>query len=420
MTVSERVGFISTRLGGNDGVSLESAKWAQVLWDERHISFWYGGLLERDPNVSLCVPEAFFGHPENKWINERIWGHTKRSQLVTRRISDVAEYLKCTLYEFVRRFGLTLLVIENALSIPMHVPLGVAIAEFLSETDIPAIAHHHDFYWERSRFSLNAVYDYLDMAFPARNPNLQHVVINQNAQEELSWRKGVPAMLVPNVLDFENPPPPIDAYSSDVREAIGLARGDIMILQPTRIVPRKGIEHAINMVQMLDDPRCKLVISHEAGDEGLEYMNRLADMARESNVDLRFIDTRIGDIRQLNSQGQKMYTLWDLYPHANLVTYPSLYEGFGNALLEAFYFRVPVLINRYSIFTRDIEPKGFRMPVMDGFMTQEIAAEVNHLLNDEEYRQELVNHNYAIAARFYSYSVLRTTLRTLIGQIKGM
>ncbi len=112
--MSERVGFISTRLGGTDGVSLESAKWAQVLWDDRHISFWYGGLLERDPNVSLCVPEAFFGHPENKWINERLWGHTKRSQLVTRRILDVAEYLKCTLYEFVRRFGLTLLVIENA------------------------------------------------------------------------------------------------------------------------------------------------------------------------------------------------------------------------------------------------------------------------------------------------------------------
>ena len=40
------------------------------------------------------------------------------------------------------------------------------------------------------------------------------------------------------------------------------------------------------------------------------------------------------------------------------MTYPSTYEGFGNALLEAIYFRVPVVINRYSIYVQDIEPKG--------------------------------------------------------------
>ena len=418
--MSERIGFVSTRLAGGDGVSLESAKWAQVLWDDRHVSFWYGGRLDRHPNISLCIPEAFFGHPENVWINERIYGRTKRSQLVTRRISDLAEYLKCTLYEFVQRFDLTLLAIENAISIPMHVPLGIAITAFLAETDMPTIAHHHDFYWERSRFSVNAVFDYLDMAFPPRNPQLRHVVINQAAQEELSWRKGVPSTLVPNVLDFESPPPPIDAYSSDIREEIGLSPDDIMILQPTRIVPRKGIEHAIKLVEMLDDPRCKLVISHEAGDEGTEYMEQIQELAGEAKVDLRFIATRIGDIRQIDSDGKKVYTMWDLYPHADLVTYPSLYEGFGNALLEAIYFKVPVLLNRYAIFTRDIEPKGFRVPVMNGFLTVQVAEEVRRLLQDRAYRRETVKHNYAVAARFYSYAVLRATLRTLITQIRGM
>ena len=59
--------------------------------------------------------------------------------------------------------------------------------------------------------------------------------------------------------------------------------------------------------------------------------------------------------------------------HADFVTYPSLYEGFGNALLEAIYFRKPVLINRYSIFVRDIEPKGFRLLTMDGFVTPTVA-----------------------------------------------
>ena len=416
----ERVGFISTRLAGTDGVSLESAKWAQVLWRDKHVSFWYGGRLDRESGISFCVPEAFFGHPENAWISERIWGRMERTPEVTRRINGLADYLKGTLYDFVEKFDLSLLILENAISIPMHVPLGVAVTQLLAETAIPAIAHHHDFYWERDRFSVSAVNDYLDMAFPPRDPQLRHVVINQAALEELSWRKGVPAILVPNVLDYEARPPSIDAYSSDVREAIGLEPDDIMILQPTRVVPRKGIELAVGLVERLEDPRCKLVISHEAGDEGMKYRRQIERLADESGVDLRFFETRIGDVRQINSHGQKVYTLWDLYPHADLVTYPSLYEGFGNALLEAIYFRIPVVVNRYSIYTRDIEPKGLRLPVLEGFLTEDLVDEVRRLLVDADYRREVVDHNYAVAARFYSYSVLQTTLRTLIAQLSGL
>jgi len=230
----------------------------------------------------------------------------------------------------------------------------------------------------------------------------------------------VPSTLVPNVLDFEEPPPAIDAYAADVREQIGLAPDDIMILQPTRVVPRKGIENAIKLVEQLNDPRCKLVISHEAGDEGLDYMGHLRELASDAHVDLRFFATRVGDMRQINAEGQKVYTLWDLYPHADLVTYPSLYEGFGNAFLEAIYFKVPVVLNRYSIFTRDIEPKGFRVPVMEGFVTHELVEEVRRLITDAEYRQAVVEHNYAIATRFYSYSVLRNILRTMIAQFSGI
>jgi len=416
----ERIGFISTRFAGTDGVSLESAKWAQVLWDHQHVSFWYAGRLDRADDVSLCVPEAYFGYPENLWINRRIWGTHSRSRQVTARIHAIAAYLKETLYAFVRQFDLSVLVFENAVTIPMHVPLGVAITEFLCETRLPSIAHHHDFYWERERFMVNGVDDYLDMAFPPRDPELQHVVINQAAREQLSWRKGISSILVPNVLDFENPPSVADAYATDIRADIGLAPGDLMVLQPTRIVPRKGIEHAIRLVAMLGDSRYKLVISHEAGDEGFDYRQRLTDLAHEEGVDIRFIATRIGETRQLDPAGKKVYTLWDLYPHADLVTYPSLYEGFGNAFLEALYFRVPVVINRYAIFARDIEPKGFRVPVMEGYVTRQLTEEVRRLIEDKAYRQEMVDHNYAVARRFYSYSVLRRSLRTLITNITGL
>ncbi len=418
--MAEKVGFISTRFAGNDGVSLESAKWAEVLWDFQHISYWFGGKLDRHSDVSMCVPEAFFGHPENLWINERIWGKRRRSPLVSRRILEVAAYLKSSLYEFCRKFSLSFLVIENALTIPMHVPFGLAITEFLHETAIPSIVHHHDFYWERDRFSVNGISDYLDMSFPPQLQEMQHAVINQSAREQLAWRKGVPATLVPNVLNFEDPPAPPDSYCADVREQIGLDEDDVMILQPTRVIPRKGIEHAIELVEQLGDPRYKLVISHEAGDEGMEYADTVRELANKADVDLRIISTRIGEFRHFNSKGQKVYTLWDLYQHADLVTYPSLYEGFGNAFLEAIYYRVPMVVNRYSIFTRDIEPKGFEVIVMNGIVTQKIVEAARRVLENEEYRNKMVDHNYRLAERFYSYRVLHNKLKNLISDVTGV
>lgn len=415
----QRIGFISTRFAGTDGVSLESAKWAEALADDRHESFWYSGRSDRPPEISMCVPEANFAHPENVWINGHIWGATRRHPILSRRIRSVADYLKFTIREFISRYDISIAVIENALTIPMHVPLGAGIAELLCETPVPAIAHHHDFYWERQRFGVSAVPDYLDMAFPPRRPSLQHVVINEVAQEELSRRKGLPSVLVPNVLDFENPPPPPDGYAAEVRAELGLLPGDVFVLQPTRVVPRKGIEQAINLIKKLGDPKYKLIISHESGDEGEDYRRLLEEWAQSSGVDLRFVSNRVGDVRQFDSEGRKIFTMWDLYSQADLVTYPSLYEGFGNAFLEAVYFKVPIIVNRYAIYGRDIEPKGFRVPAMDGFVTQRMVGEVHRILTDLEYRRDMVEHNYRVAARYFDYSELRRRLRTVIANIAG-
>ena len=62
-----------------------------------------------------------------------------------------------------------------------------------------------------------------------------------------------------------------------------------------------------------------------------------------------------------------MYSLWEIYPHVDFVTNPSLYEGFGNAFLEAVYLKKPILVNRYTVYIVDIETKGFDVIEMDGF-----------------------------------------------------
>jgi glycosyltransferase involved in cell wall biosynthesis len=332
----------------------------------------------------------------------------------------MADYLKQTLYDFVEQHKIDILIPQNILAIPMHVPLGIAMTEFLAETQMPAIAHHHDFYWERTRFSVGAIKDYLDMAFPPSLPHLHHIGINQAAIEQMSLRKGVTATLMPNVFDFDNPPPAThDAYTSDIRKEIGITQDDVLILQPTRIVPRKGIEHAIKLVGMLNDDRYKLVISHDSGDEGHDYKTRLQELAEQEGVDLRFFSARIGEVRQVDHEGKKIYTLWDLYRHADLMTYPSTYEGFGNALFEAIYFRVPVVINRYSIYVQDIEPKGFKLLDMDGFITPSLVEEVRRVIEEKKYRESIVDHNYNVARKYYSYTVLRRVLRHHIAMLTG-
>jgi glycosyltransferase involved in cell wall biosynthesis len=251
------------------------------------------------------------------------------------------------------------------------------------------------------------------MAFPPRLPNLHHGVINRQAGEQLARRKGVSSTLVPNCFDFEVEPPGVDDYSSDVRSELGIGEDDLFILQPTRIVPRKGIEMAIKLVARLENPNCKLVISHRAGDEGFEYVEMLKHLAEEEGVTLLLVGDRIGERRQRDQGGRKLYTLWDIYPHADLVTYPSIYEGFGNALIEAFYFRKPVVVNRYAIFVQDIEPKGFQTITMDGYLTEQVVKRTQLLLEDSDLRDEMTTTNYELAKKHYSYPALQRELEVL-------
>ena len=417
---TKRFGFISTRFAGTDGVSLEARKWAQVLRRGGHENYWFAGKLDTEPSHSILVPEAFFEHEENRWINSQVFGRRSRSRECTNRIQESKEILKDRLYEFLDKFKIDVIVAQNCLTIPMHVPLGLALAEVVVESRLPTIAHHHDFYWERDRFAITAIPDYLEMAFPPKFTNIQHVVINSPAREQLAHRMGLNSVVIPNVLDFSIPPPSVDDFSASFRKDVGLTDDDVMILQPSRIVSRKGIEHAVELVRRLGNPKYKLVVSHEAGDEGLEYQEFLVDYAASVGVDMRIASRQISTMRSEDKELGRHYTLWDVYLHADLVTYPSLYEGFGNAFLEAVFFRKPLLVNRYSIYIRDIEPKGFTVIEMNGYVARAAVGEVRRVLEDAQYRKSMVDHNFKLAQRYYSYEVLERRLGHLLSNIFGL
>ena len=417
-TLKARIGFVSTRLAGTDGVSLETQKWDAVLAAEGHQRFYFAGELDWPADRSYLVPEAHFKHPDIMALTADLFDDYIRTPETSERVRKLKDHLKHHLHEFRKRFDINLLIVENALSLPMNVPLGLALAEFIVETEIPAIGHHHDFYWERVRYAVNAAADYLRAAFPPVLPSLQHVVINSFARAQLALRTGASSTLIPNVMDFDHPPPPPDTYADDLREALNIPKEAYFILQPTRIVPRKRIEHAIELVRRLEVPAV-LVISHASGDEGDAYAHYLLEYASLMGVDVRLAANRISYHRGYDEKGRKIYSLADAYQHADLVTYPSALEGFGNAFLETIYYKRPIVMSAYEIFRVDIQPKGFKVITFSEFVDDDTVRKARHLLHDPELVRVMGEHNYELGRRYYSYRTLEKRLAALMSECCG-
>ena len=416
----ERIGFVSTRFQGTDGVSLETEKWATVLKRMGYQSFYFAGISDWDPKRTMIVPEAFFDHPTIREIQSKCFKVYRRTSEITGLIHKTRRKLKSSLYKFINKYNIDLIIAENCLAIPMNLPLGLAVTEFIAETGMATIAHHHDFWWERPRFYVNAVADIINTAFPPSLPSIQHVVIQTQADRELSYRTGLSPVVIPNVLDFKKPSPGIDHYNADVREAFGIGKDDFFILQPTRVVARKGIEHTIEVVSRLKNPKAKVVITHSTSDEGDAYEKRIWSYAEHMNVPLIIKPDIIGDKRGRTRNGQKIYTLWDVYPHADLITYPSTYEGFGNAFIEAVYFKKPILVNRYSAYILDIRPYGFEVIEMEGYVTPDVLEEINCLMEERDAFRERAEKNFELASRYFSYEVLRRKLRNILTNFEGI
>lgn len=414
-----RIGFVATRFAGTDGVSLEAEKWAVELRAMGHDVYYFGGIVDRPAERSREVAEAFFGHPDVVAINEAVFGDAAagRPAAVSRAIDQLTAHLKAALHGFVRDFELDMLLPENAVTIPMHLPLGLALTQLAAETGLPVLAHHHDFAWERQRFAVNSATDVISTAFPPTLPNVRHACINSLQREAIARRLGRVARVIPNVMDFEHPPPAPDEITAGLRADLGLADDELFVLAPVRVIPRKGLEHAVELVARLGRA-ARLVVSHASGDEGMEYEARLRDYARLLDVDVLWAADRVADVeRGTDRQGRQQYSLGDMYDACDLVAYPSLIEGFGNAYLEAVYHRKPVLVNRYPVYDVDIRPKGFRNIEMKGYLTAAVVDELRALLDDPVRVAAWTDANYALGLRHFSHRAVRDGLRAELAEM---
>ena len=408
-----RIGFAGTRFAGVDGVSFETLKWEEILRRLGHVTRLCAGELPRGREDETLIPEMHFAYPPARAVSTAAFDPAADSDEVGREVARLAEDLLPRLAAWIEAEAIELLVVENAWAIPMQLPLGVALARLVAELRLPTIGHHHDYAWERERFAACIVPEILELAFPPDLPSVHHVSINSPAKAELERRRGLSSTIIPNAYEFEVPPAGRDDYSRSLRSELGMGGHNLLVVQPTRVVPRKGIELSIELVHRLDDPRAHLLITSPAGDEGLDYLAQLHVRADQLSVDLRYAADRFAHERWHHGE-RRTFAVTDSYLEADLITFPSLYEGFGNALVETVYFGKPLVVNRYSVYDADIRPLGFRFVEINGAITDATVAEVQELIHDGERRATDAAHNFAIGRRHLGFGMLQERLAALI------
>ena len=406
---------LATRLAGTDGVSLESDKLADALRRRGWTVVDVAGELD---GPGVLVPEMHFRDPDAVALGARCFEGDSGAPdpTLVDEVRDQADRLLDQLRPVVAAERPDLLVVQNAWAIPMQLPLALALADLVAATRTPTLSHEHDYWWERERFGRAKLPDLLGRVFPYDAPHVAHLCIHTAAAEQLRARRGLAARWLPNVMDFDRPFGVPDAFNGDFRAAIDLAGDRRLFLQPTRVVPRKGIELALDLLHGLGDPRDALVITHEAGDEGLDYLRALERRAAALDVDLRLVADHVGAERAQGPNG-KRYAFADAFAHADLITYPSLYEGFGNALLETVAARKPALVNRYPVYARDLAPAGFRFVEIDGRTTDAAVAEVAALLADPDRIARDVAHNHAVGRRRFGLDTLDRVLDAALSDL---
>jgi mannosylglucosylglycerate synthase len=438
------------RIGETDGVSLEMEKWKLILEKMGHKVYYLAG--SPGNTEAYIIPELHYKDEENlKFIENafvKLEDYRDEDDLKT-AIEAYTERAEKHLEKFIKEYEIDVLVPNNIWSRGWNIPVAIAFTNVIKKLNVKCVAHNHDFYWEREKF-VKGTCDYIESClhdyFPPKDGLIKHVVINEIARKALKERKGLDSTNVPNVFNYSASLWTVDDYNSDLRKKIGLKDDDILVLQATRIVERKAIELAIDVVaelnseknletlyanklydgrQFTKDNRIVLVLAglHEFSSKYIEY---LKGRAGEKNVDLLFINEIIEDVR-CTKDGKKCYSLWDAFANSDLVTYPSVYEGWGNQFLETVFAKKPVVVYEYPVYLTDIKASGFdiislgsthtvgksKLVNVDEEILESAGLKSIEILTDNNKRNQVVEKNFEICRKNFSYDSLEKIMRIL-------
>jgi glycosyltransferase involved in cell wall biosynthesis len=338
VTAPEAV-IVSYRLGGSDGVAVEAAKWE---WALRELGF----------EVRRVAGEFETLRPDDTW-------------LPFLAIEPVAGALADEGALAAALAGADLVVVENVCSLPLNVEAATVTRDVLDAHRGRVCFHHHDFAWERPHLA------HIE-GFPPRRPNSLHVTVSEHARADLEAR-GIAAICVHNSFDFDAPP----GDRSGTRAAFDVSDDATLLLQPTRAIPRKNVEgglrFAADLAAHLDTSDVQYWITGPAEDGYDDEFARLLAHAR--------VPVHLGRAPRPA----------DAYAAADLVVFPSTWEGFGNPAIESMAARRMLAVGTYPALDELVD--GLHVLPVD-----DVAPAVSWL---EDPRAEVVEQNYAHArARF--------------------
>ncbi len=274
---------LSFRLGRPDGVSVVAATWQRCLEQLG----WTVHTVAGDGPVDTLVPGLAFD-------------------------TDAP----ATAEEIAAAVGAAdVVLVENVLTIPLHVGVSRAVAAALRGR--PAIVHHHDPPWQRERFAHVT-------ELPVDDPAWRHVTINELTRRELAERCGIASVTIRNGFDVDEPPGDRDA----TRATLGVAPGERLLLHPVRAIARKDVPTALALAEAVG---ATYWLPGPAEEDYGPVLDRLLTRAR-----CRVIRT-------------PMPSRADAYAACDAVLFPSTWEGFGNPPIEAAIHRRPVVVGPYPV-----------------------------------------------------------------------
>jgi mannosylglucosylglycerate synthase len=289
--------LLSYRLGGTDGVSVEAGKWEWALhtlgFTTRRVA---GQLCDRPRPDDVALPGIAIDAPD--------------------RAADAHKIATAL-------DGADLVVAENICSLPLNLRASYAASDALAHHPGRVVFHHHDLPWQRSE--LAAI-----RGLPPDLPGALHVVVNDRSRDELAAR-GITAHTIRNTFDFDAPTGDRDA----ARAELGFEADELVVLQPTRAIPRKNVPGGLRFAEALagfvpDRP----VVYWLTGPAEDGYDRELAQAM--ATTTLRVVHGRAG-------------RTVDAYAAADVVVFPSTWEGFGNPVIESVVARRPLAVHRYPV-----------------------------------------------------------------------